>query len=599
MFNVAPASAPALSFNPQETLQLYLRGEHGRVCEIFLRIIDHFRRNTLIMIDAPSQHFLNSFVKTFLYILTQPDFRIPDQFAMPLVGSNRVICNMIAISSIRTSDPYLEILRDQQGNFVKILTLYSARNTVKFDVKVLFDTHPEAASLWYIEYGSIFYSGLVNPLVRENLRQHFLFSHPKMLIPRDIQEAYFGSTYTGFSCDRAIKKQINSALQSLEPRMPPIRNTPKRNKIAVLSTNWTRQHSVYRNYYAYLKALKTKYHLTFFQLGNYQQQEVSLFDEHYQLHTANGQQDLSRLVNNDFQVLYFPDIGMCAESIMLANRRFAPVQICSPGHSVSTFGAQIDYFISGEDVELKANPEQNYSERLVLLPGMGVIHNRPLYEVRSDIKKTSQDFIINCPWFAQKINYGYLQTLRKLLDRSKKKLRFRMSLGGSSTRANDHLPFYRDIAAVLGAENFEILPAMSYPDYMAKMQEGDVMVDSFHFGGCNTVSDCLFIRVPTLTWEGTTWYNRIGSQMLRLVGMQECIATNEEEYLEKALRLIHDDAYRADIRRRLEATDLDSTIYATDDAKYFLPVVDYLVENHERLQKDPDRSAIYARKLPR
>ena len=85
----------------------------------------------------------------------------------------------------------------------------------------------------------------------------------------------------------------------------------------------------------------------------------------------DGVTDLSKLKENDFQAVYFPDIGMSPHSIFLANMRLAPIQFCSPGHSVSTYGADIDYFITGATVEEPDHPEKNYSERLVLLPERG------------------------------------------------------------------------------------------------------------------------------------------------------------------------------------------------------------------------------------
>ena len=81
--------------------------------------------------------------------------------------------------------------------------------------------------------------------------------------------------------------------------------------------------------------------------------------------------------------------------------------------------------------------------------------------------------------------------------------------------------------------------------------------------------------------------------MLRLVGMKECTATTEDEYLTLAERMIHDDAYRADIHQRLLPVDLDATIYDTSPGKYFLETIDYLIANHEALKKDGKRDPIY------
>jgi hypothetical protein len=115
--------------------------------------------------------------------------------------------------------------------------------------------------------------------------------------------------------------------------------------------------------------------------------------------------------NTRFDVLFYPEVGMFSHTLWLANQRLARVQVAGYGHSVSTFGAKIDYWIGGADAELppddtaaaassadgaletleNAFPEleplrdertdalrlPNYSETLVLLPGLGCEHDRP------------------------------------------------------------------------------------------------------------------------------------------------------------------------------------------------------------------------------
>ena len=145
---------------------------------------------------------------------------------------------------------------------------------------------------------------------------------------------------------------------------------------------------------------------------------------------------------------------------------------------------------------------------------------------------------------------------------------------------------------MLAGDYVEVMLALSYADYMAAMETVHICIDSYHFGGCNTVADGLFLGKPTVTWEGDKWYNRIGSQMLRLAGLKEMAASSEEEYLEIALRLINDDDYRAEMEEKVRTADLENTVFGTQDAKYFQKAIDYLIANHERLQQDPDRTPI-------
>ncbi|CAN5490006.1 hypothetical protein BH10PLA1_BH10PLA1_20570 [soil metagenome] len=585
------------SFDPRATLDLYRAGRFEEVTEIFIRVLDFLSANFFRELNDSDQYFINSFLKTFLYILTQPDFKVPDAHITRMVLHNHMISNLLAISIFKNSDPYLDILRGQPSNFVAILTLYSARNTVQFDRKSLFDTSPQLASIWYLQYASAFYSSLASEVGWKNLKEHFEFSHPGLFVWTAVQEIYFGSTYVDGKCDRLIKSHINGTIQKITDTLPPIKNKPNPNKLALISATWHKTHSVYRNYFKFIELLKTKYDITFFDFAHYTPSaERGFFNRSHSLKLApNGALDLAPLLDNDFQMVIFPDVGMCAESIFLANCRLAPIQMCMPGHSVSTFGAKVDYFFSGADVEPPVKPEENYSERLVLLPGMGVIHNTPLYKPRG-IRGTHTDHVaINCAWFSQKVNYPFLQTLKKLIARSKKKIVLSFFVGVSSLRKNDFFPFHQELNRQLG-DSARVLPGLSYDDYMARMEVSDLSLDSFHFGGCNTISDSLFLRLPTITWDGARWYARIGSQMLRLVGMEECVATNEEEYLAIALKMIEDDEYRADVRARLNAVDLNATIYSTAEAKYYVNGVDYVIKNHEKLIAEGSREPI---RIPR
>src|SRR5205807_2891333 len=108
----------------------------------------------------------------------------------------------------------------------------------------------------------------------------------------------------------------------------------------------------------------------------------------------------------------------------------------------------------------------------------------------------------------------------------------------------------------------DVWQQLDYGQYMRFMEEGDLTLDSFHFAGCNTIADSLFLRKPTVVWQGDKWYNRIGPAMLRLVGLDEFICTSEDEYIATALRLIHDESFRKSISARLKAVDLDETIFS-------------------------------------
>lgn len=101
--------------------------------------------------------------------------------------------------------------------------------------------------------------------------------------------------------------------------------------------------------------------------------DIASFKEIKYVYFKDNCLNIDSIKENDFMVVYYPDIGMSPESIFLSNLRIAPIQICGTGHPVSTFGSEVDYFISGADVEILESAEKCYSERLILLPGLGAI----------------------------------------------------------------------------------------------------------------------------------------------------------------------------------------------------------------------------------
>lgn len=561
---------------------LYTDGEHVRLAGLFLEVLGFFEANTALYFTVEEQNYIHAFINVFLNILAEENFDINIGMARKYISFNVVISNLVSLTPLKNTDLYLEKIRKHKNWFVKVLVLYSARNTVLFNERDFFEVDRDLASYWYCAYAVCCYSGLVDEVVCRNLKRHYLIEHPGLNPFQsgiDIVPLYFASTYLDGVVDRSVKSRFNNVVSKNYKIINGNAGRSDMRKVGVFSRAWRKSHSVYRNYWAYLNNLKESYELVFFKLSVDADCDVSLF---HKVYTFDRFQEMVRhksLLSGDFGIFYFPDVGMSVESIILANCRVAPIQVCSPGHSVSTFGSKVDYFISGYDVESSVAAENNYSEKLVLIPGMGVIHNTPDYNLIGNRKKTST-VVINCSWYSQKVNYYFVCVLKKMVEQFRRKVIFRIFLGDSVSKRNDYLAFASSLVEQLGTECIELYVGLGYQGYMELMEEGDLSIESFHFGGCNTVSDSLYVRVPMISWEGDKWYNRIGSQMLRVAGLQDCIATSEVEFINKTAWLVNNDGAREDVKSRLSKVDLDKTIYSKDDAKYFTEAFNYLVKNH-------------------
>jgi Glycosyl transferase family 41 len=589
-----------IQFNPIELIQIYTNRDYDRLSAKLLTTLQSFDRITYLVLSDDLRHFINVFVKNFVYIFTQPDYVLSDQHGIDFIKLNLVISNLVAISDFKTTDPYLELLKMQPHNYVKVLTLYSARNTIRFDRRTLFDASSQLASRWYSHYLEIFRSGLVNSTVHQNLREHIIYEDDRLTEFYNIEALYFGVTYIDGDLDRLLKQKLNLAIKNSQLiKSIKIENNPSLKKIAIASAFWFDQHSVYRILSECIAALKDSYELTLIHLGD---RSIEIDTKHFQevryIQIDGDTLDISSIAKNEFAAIYYPDIGMSLESILLSNLRIAPIQICGLGHPVSTFGNEIDYFISGDAAEISDSPEVNYTERLVLVSGIGAINNRPNYQVRHEIQRSTEHqhkFIINCPWYAQKVNYTLLQSLRLIAQFTTQPVLFRLFSGGGLTEKNDFIPFRKDVEQILGADRVCVYAYKTYDEYMDVMAEGDICLDSDHFGGFNVIIDGLYIRKPTVVFEGKRWYSRAGAQLMQQIGLGELVVTTLTEYTQLTLKLIDDCDFLKKVQSRIDDIDLDQLIFESNQGKYFKQAINFLLKNHKSLKSENSRNPIRIR----
>jgi hypothetical protein len=572
-------------------MQYYLTRRFDLLAKVFRDVLEYYFRHPFDRVTPETEKHINLFAENFLYFITKPDFLIPNELTIYFVTFNPIIGNLIAVSEYRTTDPQISLLLRQPNNFVKLLMLYSPRNKHFVDFKVLFDKEPTLASIWYTVY-TLNVAGWSSELLYDNGRRHILGADDR-LEARDenVAHPYFACTYIDPDRDRLVKSQLNRSIQRKWADVR-IANRPRRDSIAILTGKWFSRSAVYRSAYPLIATLKERYRLTLVHFGeNTLGMDLSLFEDVRCVEMKAGQMDLSPLQNNDFQMAYFPDVGMTGESIWLSNLRIAPIQVVSYGHPVSTYGSRIDYFIGGQQTELREKVMDYYTERMVLIPGLGAHPTYPDYVPRHPDRPTDA-IHINCPWGFTKINYPWLMKLREIQQRAKKPVKFQFLPGGGASKFGSVIPLTRDLGEALpGAAIF--YSNRGYAEYMQAMELAELAIESHPFGGYNTIVDQLHLGIPIVTREGTRFYNRAASGLLRKVGLDELVATSDEEYVEKVIRLIDDDDYRHALSERIKGMNLREMVYDTDEPKYFRKAIDYLIDNWETLRNDASRQPIY------
>jgi len=583
---------PLQAFSPDALHAAYREQAYDRMSEQFLAVIDHFRNVTYYALDVPTRHALNSFVKHFLYFLSQEDYVLGDDHASRFIDANGVIANMVAMSEFGTTDPFLRILLGQQRNFTKLLALYSARNRVKIDRRLLFGTSPALATQWYYCFTEGYRNGCADETTLANLREHIAYEDDRIIgINSFTHHAYFGATYIDHERDYLVKQRINQLFQATPLCSQTIRNKPQKKKIAVLTSMWFRRQSVYRSQQPFIEALAKDHELVLVQLGGPRNDlDTSLFKEVRRYDASTDASDLAAIQDNDFAMAYYPDIGMSIESIILANMRIAPVQVTNYGHPVSTFGSKIDYWIGGRETEAIDRAREHYSERLVLIPGCAQAPVPLDYRLTYPTLPASP-VLINCTWSGQKINSDHLRRLRTIAERAKTPVKFHFFPGGAIL-GNGFIPLDRAIKNILGEERVQVLPDLAFDQYMPALEAAHFALDAHPFGGYNTAVDLLTLRKPIVTLAGNRFYNNSTAYLLGTVGLEELITRSEQEYIDLGVRMIDNPEYRDRMIRRLKTADLTTTVLSHEHVPAFVRAIDHLLANHEDLVRQPGREPI-------
>lgn len=254
------------------------------------------------------------------------------------------------------------------------------------------------------------------------------------------------------------------------------------------------------------------------------------------------------------------------EVTRLALFRVAPLQMVNNSSCTTTGMSEIDLYVSGTLTESKEAAD-HFVERLGLVPGPAHAFNYEMDKqaptvsiVRSDLGIPADAFV-----FATAANY-----FKIIPEMQLSWARLLQSVPNSYLLVHPFNPnwssqypikrFCSDFDSVLRAHGVDgkrlIVSSTKFPsrtDVKELLRVGDVYLDTYPFGGVNSLVDPLEIGIPCVTWEGTTFRSRMGSALLRALGLEELVAGDESNYLALCRRLASDGAWRESLTTRIRA----------------------------------------------
>ncbi len=80
----------------------------------------------------------------------------------------------------------------------------------------------------------------------------------------------------------------------------------------------------------------------------------------------------------------------------------------------------------------------------------------------------------------------------------------------------------------------------SLNDHLNKYKNIDIALDTFPYNGVTTSFEAIWMGVPVLTMKGFNFNSRCGESINKNLNLDELIAENEDDYIEKAISFTKD-----------------------------------------------------------
>lgn len=269
---------------------------------------------------------------------------------------------------------------------------------------------------------------------------------------------------------------------------------------------------------------------------------------------------VKKIVADDLDVLVELAGHTSANRLNLLKNKLAPIQITGLGYPPTTGLSAIDYKLLDKHISTE-NDSLFYSEKSLILPEsfwcFDPMEEAPLAEVPPVINNKYITFA--CVGNIAKINEKTLQQWKKIIKRLPKS---RLLIRSISFNDESVVSEFKEKlkAAQLPLDRIGIRLPEGGVNFFTSYNEIDIILDTYPFNGGTTTCFAVYMGVPVVTMAGQSLISRMGLSILRNVNAAHLIAENEDEYVEKAIKISQDikflKEFKANARKIMQSNAL-------------------------------------------
>ncbi|NJR47707.1 MAG: tetratricopeptide repeat protein [Hyellaceae cyanobacterium CSU_1_1] len=263
-----------------------------------------------------------------------------------------------------------------------------------------------------------------------------------------------------------------------------------------------------------------------------------------------------KISSDDLHVLIFPEFGMNSMATKLGCLRLAPIQMTSWGHPHTSGLPTIDYYLSSELMEPE-DAQEYYSEKLIRLPNLGIYYQpisiQPEIKSKADLGIQDDEIMF---WCCQSL-FKYLPQHDDVFGRIAQELSSaKFVFIELDSKSANHIFCQRLTHAFeqfnLNYQDYCIfLPRLHAEAFVGVGAIADVFLDNIGWSGCNTTLESIAHNLPIVTLPNNLMRSRHTLAILKMIGVEETVAQNKDEYIQIAVRLGRDVDYRQHIAQQI------------------------------------------------
>ena len=244
----------------------------------------------------------------------------------------------------------------------------------------------------------------------------------------------------------------------------------------------------------------------------------------------------------------------------ILGHRAAPVQVSYLGLPGTSGLPGVDWLLA-DDYVLPPEAEPYYTERPLRLPNCYQVSDRQRAVAPRPARSTyglPEDQVVYCSFnnnhkFTAEVFGAWMRILQQVPGSV-------LWLLADNDTARENMQREAERQGV-ARERLIFAPRVAPPEYLARFQCADLVLDTFPFNAGTTASDALWMGTPIVTLSGRSYISRMAGSLLTAVGLPELATTSLADYEKLAVLLGRQPARIASYKRYLAEHGRSSPLF--------------------------------------